>query len=197
MKYTIQKLPPGWRWRETPGHGYLVVPNDANENVPSFLRNHHEYEEDCAWSIPVVFNKEMFVEEAYQQAMTTFRNWHPAEYEKAFNVVLAKGESHLKDDYYYRRLENMGKYEKRACFGDWCFDTPKGFTYAMLVEITEQDVNCTIGCATGKKVNVLLTQEQYKQGGPYNLENLIIYTRDETYYTWDDYKSKTGNDRYK
>lgn len=60
MKYTLKKLPQGWHWQEDPGHGWLHVSDDAMQNVPEFLREHHPFEEDCAYSIPVVFNKEMF-----------------------------------------------------------------------------------------------------------------------------------------
>lgn len=118
-------LPKGWRFRDTPGHGYLIPSPEANANVPDFLRQ-HEYEEDCAYHITVVFNPLLFSHEILVSSIQSMKDWFPNEYEQAFNTILERGESRLKDDYFYTTNDNVGKYHPNCAWGDWYEGLPEG-----------------------------------------------------------------------
>jgi hypothetical protein len=195
-RYDFKTLPPTWKFVSTPSHGYLYPSDEHNRNVPSFIRD-ASYEEDCAFNIPIVFNPHLFTEETVKAATDSFKNWFPEEYEKAFNVVLQPGESHQKDQNYYRRVNSVGKFEKASCWGDWYYDIPRGFVYAILTEITTSDVKADRLQASGRAITVLLTEKQYEQKEPYSLADLTEYRRDNSYHTWSDYEEKTGKGRYK
>ena len=192
--HTMQNLPEGWKFRDTPGHGYLIPSADANNNVPKFLRE-SEYEEDCAYSIPIVFNANLFTAETVKSCTNTFKNWYPKEYEKAFKVTLKEGESSVKDGYYFERLNNVGKFEKSAGFGSWCYQVPEGYVYAILKEVLPTDVNCEISRATGKEITCLITEDLYRSQSCFELNQVIPFVRDETYYTWESFE-KAGGTRF-
>lgn len=118
-------LPPGWRFRETPGHGYLIPASADNERVPDFIRT-REYEEDCAYHIPIVFNPHLFTEEAVSRSVQGMKDWFPSDYERAFKVTLQRGESSSKDDYYFTPNDHVGKYTPNCAWGDWKEDVPQG-----------------------------------------------------------------------
>jgi hypothetical protein len=187
-------LPQGFKFRDTPGHGYYSCIAQYNNNVPDFIRS-SEYEEDCAWSIPVVFNKNLFTPEDYETALQCFKSWFPADYEKAFKTTLLKGESSMKDSHYYDLIENEGKYMKAGGWGDWCFDVPEGFVYAELRQITGP-FNYGFDSGKGKKISVLMLSETYRKEF-FTPEDFTPYKRNETFYTWEAYTKQTGKERYK
>jgi len=193
---TYQKLPRGWRFQDTPSHGYFYPSNEHNQNVPAFIRR-NSYEEDCAYHIPVYFNPGLFTEEVWKNSEQSFKDWFPKEFEKATGKVLAKGESSLKDNYYFNRIENVGMIEATAAFGDWCFDVPKGFVYFYGIEIQPKDKSYKVGSPSGDQETFLITDEKYSGNRrTFNRYELIPYKRNEDYYTWEDYTKKTGNQRY-
>jgi hypothetical protein len=190
-------LPNGFYFRETPGHGYYSCAEVYNNNVPKLVRA-HEYEEDCAWSIPVVFNKDLFPEKEYNQALQTFKDWFPKEYEQIFNVVLMRGESSMKDSHFYDLKENESKYMKRGAWGDWCFDVPEGMTYAILRKIVPP-YNYGFKSGEGEEISVLMPSETYSNGENnfFEEKDFTRYVRNDMYYTWDEYTKKTGQERFK
>jgi hypothetical protein len=188
-------LPNGFHFRETPGHGYYSCAPEYNNNVPEFIRS-REYEEDCAWSIPVVFNKGLFTPEQYETALQCFKRWFPADYERAFKRTLLKGESSMKDSHYFNLIENEGRYMKAGGHGDWCFDVPEDFVYAELRQITGP-FNYGFDSGRGTKISVLMPSKTYQDKEFFTPEDFTPYKRNEEYYTWDAYTKQTGKERYK
>jgi hypothetical protein len=89
----------------TPGHGGVKLSPERNKKVPSALRNASGwYEEDCEAYIPMMAHPEVFVREGrtlddvYLSARKGIIDWFPDEYEKAFDVRLAVGQSRSKDE---------------------------------------------------------------------------------------------------
>jgi hypothetical protein len=195
MLHDLSNLPTGWHWRETPGHGYLIPNSQHNENVPAFIRR-QEYEEDCAYAIPVVFNKHLFTPETAAAAEETFKQWHPQEYERAFKVKLNKGESYIKDNYFFTRMDNAGKFERCSSFGDWCYQVPKGYVYAYFTKVLPKDASYKINRPSGETVSGLITNERYHAGDYFNLDEILLFNRDESFYTWEEYTKKTGQAKY-
>lgn len=195
--FTFNELPPGWRFRETPGHGYLVPSAAANRNVPEKIRQ-KEYEEDCAYVIPVHFNGGLFTPETLIKAEQTFKDWHPTEFELCFRV-LQRGESYLKDKNFYARLDHLGQWEKGAGFGDWCFDIPKGFVYRFANRVILDGCKADrIQPPSREEISFLISDEDDHGKEFYTDADITMpYKRDETYYTWSDYEHKTGLKRFK
>jgi len=188
-------LPRYWRFRETPGHGYLHIPAEAQKNVPAIFRE-SSYEEDCAYAIPILFNAELFTPETVKEAEQTIKDWFPAQYEKHFNVELKEGESSLKDQYYYDRVNNLGNYESFVGYGDWCYDVPEGYVYRGVKKVTMPNKEYKISSQEGEEIYVLIKNE--KDAGRYFTEDQIQrYNRDEKYYTWEAFTAATGQQRYK
>ena len=194
-KATLIKLPEGWRFVDTPSHGYLYPSERHNQNVPSSLRKSN-YEEDCEWAIPVFFNSELFENAVVENATKSFKDWNPQQYEKKTGQVLQPGESYMKDEFYYKRKNAVGKIEACAAFGDWCFGVPKGYVYFFGIELKPEDVKMKISKPSGIKESFLIPQEKYRNARIFNREELIPFTRDESFYTWDDYTHKTGKARF-
>ena len=193
-----QNLPKGWRFRETPGHGYLIPSEADNQNVPEDIRE-REYEEDCAYNIPVVFNAHLFKQHIGEEAVQSFKHWFPEAYIKHIGP-LQKGESRLNDDF-LEYVENHGNYEKAACYGDWCFDITQGMVYMELRKVNSK--TAMLGKVMQKfdeseEISVMVPEEMYNRKGRfYTFEELqpYLYERNTDYYTWDDYEQKTGRKR--
>ena len=95
--------PLGWRFKSTPGHGFLCVPRHVVQKMPAYMRSTNfsrsgRYEEDCDWCLPVVANLDLFTEHIRLQALKTFYNWHPESFRKLFKRDPV-------ESYYYHRLE--------------------------------------------------------------------------------------------
>ena len=188
-------LPNGFHFRETPGHGYFSCAPEYNKNVPESIRA-REYEEDCAWSIPVVFNKNLFSNEDYETALSCFKSWFPADYERIFKTKLVRGESRMKDDHYFDLIENEGKYMKAGGWGDWCFDVPEGFVYAELRKI-KGPFNYGFDSGKGEEISVIMPSKTYRDKQFFSPEDFTPYKRCDLFYTWEEYTKQTGKERYK
>lgn len=188
-------LPNGFHFRETPGHGYYSCAPEYNKNVPESIRS-SEYEEDCAWSIPVVFNKNLFPAEDYEAALSCFKSWFPEDYESIFKTKLVRGESSMKDSYYFDLVENEGKYMKAVGWGDWCFDVPEGFVYAELRKITAP-FNYGFDSGKGEEISVIMPSKTYQNNKFFSPEDFTPYKRCDLFYTWEEYTKQTGKERYK
>ena len=82
---------------ETAGHGGIHVSPGRNMQVPEALRIEDGwYEEDCDWALVVVAFPQFFDAEDYASATEAVKNWHPARYEKHFDVELRPDESYMK-----------------------------------------------------------------------------------------------------
>ncbi len=193
--HSINNLPKYWHFRETPGHGYLVPGMDANKLVPSFLRE-NEYEEDCAWCIPIIFNRDLFDSKTIESALITFKNWYPKEYKKVIGEI-KPGESTLNDSYLQAQA-NIGNFMKAGCYGDWCYDIKEGMVYMELCEIVKEDIKeNTVIRASGKEISVQVPQEIYAAKNIFTFAELekFLYKRNDTYYTWEEFTEKTGKQK--
>lgn len=167
--HTPSNLPRGWRFRETPGHGYLIPAQADNDRVPAFIRN-REYEEDCAFTIPIVFNPHLFTDEVVTAATDTFKNWFPHDYERAFNTTLQPGESTMKDDYFFKPNANIGKYTPNCAWGDWHEGVPKGMVLVSAGRVHEIK-RATIRKYDDDEKYFLIPKEEYTGGGMYFAED--------------------------
>lgn len=190
--HTGKNLPGGWCFLDTPGHGYLYPSAEANERVPSSLRESN-YEEDVAFVIPIIFNSELFTKETVEACLASFKNWMWSDYERLFGVELKRGESSLKDREVFDLRDNVGKYLVTAAFGDWAFDVPSGCVYVEAVPI--KPLMNEAALRAQPRETFLISSEAYRSRHNSILEpgELTAYKRDETYYTWDEYPGK----RYK
>ena len=197
----MNNLPKGWRFNDTPSHGYLFPSEQHNENVPEPLRRWAGgYEEDCEWSIPVCFNPELWEEEVLKHAVKSFMDWYPQEFEKYFKTEIPKGSSYIKDAR-TERLENIGKFEKTAGFGDWHFGVPIGFVRATLRKVTEKDCDYKniIGRPSGDEIDVLIPSEEYNAQrffDPAKYQRFFPADGTDGFYTWDAYTKSTGLPRF-
>lgn len=194
-KYTINEI---LRHRDTPGHGYFSFRGEFSHlinNIPEKFRQ-HEYEEDCDWAIPLLFNFGLlstFKEK--RMVLQSALNWSPKAYE-----ALKKRKPSRRLSYLYNQellfKENKGKMYSVVGYGDWCFDIPEGYVYRGFVLNNGNDDSSRLG----DKVYALLTYEEDKSRKLFYDPEFIKsreYKRDESYYTWDDYTKKTGKPRYK
>lgn len=96
----------------TAGHGGIKVRADLNELIPEYMRAEGGwYEEDCDWSIPFVVFAAQLAEGCTDEytmktladgtAKETLKNWKPDAFEQFYGVVLARGESFLKDERFF------------------------------------------------------------------------------------------------
>lgn len=190
--HTRADVPMGWRWLDTPGHGYLYPSEDANKRVPAFLRG-TRYEEDLDYNIPILFNSHLFTRQTVEYAQAQFKDYYYKAYEKVFKVTLTKGESAQKDREYFLIRENENNYLLRCAMGDWCYDVPKGMVYVEVVKINKElsyEHN-----QMGVIESFLIRSEDYKsrQMEILKKELLTPYQRDEEFYTWEQY----GKPRFK
>lgn len=119
----------------TASHGGLKLSDERQAVVPSYMqRLAGWYEEDCEWAIPfVVFEKEIMesADESAKRAIRegehkrAFSTWNPVAYERYFGVVLAPGESLIKDEREYLKFHSQDWIVK-AAWGDWHGSVPKG-----------------------------------------------------------------------
>lgn len=87
------------------------------------------FEEDRDWSLPVCAFPDLFPKRQ-EAAKDTILNWHPGVYEKHFghkptaaeSLAVAEAERH-------ERLKN--NFIPSTGFGDWAWDVPKGYVYAL------------------------------------------------------------------
>jgi hypothetical protein len=75
-------LPEGFSFRSTPGHGYLEINHALLSAMPANMRSTRfsspgSFEEDCDWSIPVIFYRRFFCKRMQLAALKTLYNWHP------------------------------------------------------------------------------------------------------------------------
>jgi len=83
----------------TASHGGFRVKAVANEAIPEPYRNANGwYEEDCEWAKVAAGLPHLFTDHERRAADRTLRNWFPDAYEAVNGVVLAEGESYVKDE---------------------------------------------------------------------------------------------------
>lgn len=83
----------------TPSHGGFKLDHERNAKVHPALRERGGYyEEDCAWAKVAFTFPEVFPEMDREAAIRTLKEWYPDEYETVAGVILAPGESHVKDE---------------------------------------------------------------------------------------------------
>ena len=83
----------------TPSHGGFKLDRERNAKVHPALRERDGfYEEDCAWAKVAFTFPEVFSEKDREAAIRTLKEWYPDEYETVAGVILAPGESHVKDE---------------------------------------------------------------------------------------------------
>jgi len=110
---SYQEETAGIKFYGTPSHGGYFIPKKLNETIPEYMRNENQwYEEDCDWCLPVIALGTSYFPhvsaENVIQAWDTFKNWHPAAYEKFTGVTLREGESYIRDDeLFYARTQGQ------------------------------------------------------------------------------------------
>lgn len=124
----------------TAGHGGFFVEPELNQQIPEYLRratcnNQGEagwYEEDCDWSAVAICFPDRFTAQSVEAAKETLRGWQPEAYERHYNVVLAPGESYIKDQraWYAAHADDLITI---CAFGDWHAKVPKGFVGVVAV----------------------------------------------------------------
>ena len=83
----------------TPSHGGFKLDRERNTKVHPALRERDGfYEEDCAWAKVAFTFPDVFSEKDREAAIRTMKEWYPDEYETVAGVILAPGESHVKDE---------------------------------------------------------------------------------------------------
>lgn len=195
MLHNLQNLPIGWRFKSTPGHGYLYIPQELLEKMPESAQAKHPFEEDCDYMLPVWFFKELFEEEVRQSAEKTVKNWNYEIYEETTGETLQMGESTLKDDKLFYQ-NNVGRLATVCAFGDWRFQVPRGFTYVIAKEIPENPGHFPI--FPGPEFGFLVKHEKYDN----RTKSYIIdpktdvpFVVSKEFYKWDDWEKKTGSVR--
>jgi|SRR5271165_777491 len=88
----------GVNFYSTAGHGGFKVSKALNASMPAAIRNADGwYEEDCEYAKVMIAFPERFTETQFADAKDSLRMWNPDAYERVFGVVLAPGESFIKD----------------------------------------------------------------------------------------------------
>jgi hypothetical protein len=83
----------------TPSHGGFKLDRERNAKVHPALRERGGfYEEDCAWAKVAFTFPNVFSEKDREAAIRTLKECYPDEYETVAGVILAPGESHVKDE---------------------------------------------------------------------------------------------------
>lgn len=83
----------------TPSHGGFKLDRERNAKVHPALRERDGfYEEDCAWAKVAFTFPDVFSEKDREAVIRTLKEWYPDEYETVAGVILAPGESHVKDE---------------------------------------------------------------------------------------------------
>lgn len=195
-KHSMNNLPKGFTFRETPGHGYLRLSEPLQKMMPAYARL-HEYEEDCDWAIPVFYFRSLFDAKTSEQAEETLKDYNPDIWEKMTGKTISKGESYTKDLQFFRQ-EHAGQLIVSGGYGDWCYDVPQGYVYvgARVMGATEAEDKPHVG---GFLVKDELYQTHEPRSGYLTIitDKYVPYTRDETHYTWDSFTKATGKPRFK
>lgn len=186
--HNIQNLPAGFRFTDTPSHGYYYVSEELQQAIPSALRE-YRYEEDCAWSIPVFVHRHMFTREIQEFAIASLSRWYWKEFEKLTGIILLDGESDEKDKC-CDRLRNIGNERVNGAYGSWCFGVPKGWVYVE-TEVYNGKGNEPEG------QSYLIDKDEYQTHRDLARDNWLhlfpsakAYQRDKTYYTWEEALAK-------
>ena len=120
-----KKIARGIMSYSTPSHGGIHLSPSRQSEMPDALRIESGwYEEDCDWCLVAINYAEYFMAE-YDQAMNTFKNWHPDRFEKHLGIELKDGESHVKDERLFKERNN-GNFLVRTAWGDWHNKVPEG-----------------------------------------------------------------------
>jgi len=83
----------------TPSHGGFKLSAERLAQMHPALRERGGwFEEDCAWAKVAFAFPECFADEQREAAIRTLKDWCPDEYETVAGVILAPGESHVKDE---------------------------------------------------------------------------------------------------
>lgn len=192
-KYTTSNLPTGFRFEDTPSHGYYYVSAAYQKAIPATMQQ-HRYEEDCDWAIPVFVHRQLFTELTQQYAISSLATWHWQEFEQLTGIELLPGESYTKDKH-LAFTANLGREYVSGAFGDWCYDVPKGFVYVGTA------VAATGQTKPGK--GYLIEKNRYNElmltSPTYNwiTDEFTPYERNTQYYRWEDYTKQTGQARTK
>ena len=81
----------------TASHGGFKLSRELNAQIPKCFRKEGGwYEEDCEYSIVIMFFPEFFKEKDIDIAMNTVKNWFPDSYEQYTGTTLLPEESYQK-----------------------------------------------------------------------------------------------------
>lgn len=116
----------------TSGHGGLKLDRERNALIPAYMRRQGGwYEEDCEASIPMVILGIAAKLNVHNEAVKTFKDYYPAQYELHFNTVLKPGESLRKDELLFEQEneKNLVVIAVNGC-DEWENNRPAGFVAA-------------------------------------------------------------------
>jgi hypothetical protein len=187
-------------FHSTSSHGGLFVDPDLNQLIPYGLRRESGwYEEDCEFHIPAyfLFDQMAGLKSTKEECLQGLKDWFPSEWEKVMKVILQRGESAGKDRDYWDRVDNIGKLEKRACWGDWAYDVPKGMVYAIFQKVTRETAEQKKIQPKGEEVTGLITDAVYNSGNFISESDVTFFKRSNEYSTWDEFTRMTGKERFK
>lgn len=169
-------------WRDTPGHSYLVLSREENDQIPAWLRM-DEYEEDCDWAIAVVAVPSILATVAFRDvkdkshllntAHKTFKTWHPDEYTRLTGTPVSPEESPVLRERIFN-AEHANDWVVVSAVGDWHEDCPKGFVFctAKLGGRNEK----------GRSIKMFLVQEErYAFGTPPHEFGYVIQPDDQEF----------------
>ena len=159
----METLPKGFTFKDTPGHGYLMVRSDLVKQIPEYMRSTPYsppgcYEEDCDWCLPVIVHRHLFDAKTVDQAMSTFKNYHPEKYERYFNTKLVKGESSVRDQEIFYQ-ENTGNWITICAFGDWKETVKPGYCGVIVQQCTGTNPRGT----NNPTKSILVPEQEYTQ----------------------------------
>ncbi len=181
--------------RDTGSHGYFSFRakfENLNNNVPESFRQ-NEYEEDCEWAIPLFFNFNLltcFKEK--RQVISTMLNWNLEAYESTGRIANRKISG--QKDKLMKFAENKGLFFSVVGYGSWCYDIPKDCVYRGFVLNNGNEDSSR----SGNVIHAILKEsEDNKEFYTPEFIKERAYDRDKTYYTWDEYTTKTGKQRFK
>ena len=121
-----EKITRGINYYSTASHGGFILSEGMNKRIPEYARNDNRaYEEDSEWAIVVTFFPKYFELKERKRALFMLRNWHPTIYETYYNVVIAPGDSYIKDAQAAKE-KNKNNFVVTAAWGDWHENVPSG-----------------------------------------------------------------------
>jgi GNAT superfamily N-acetyltransferase len=147
----------------TPSHGGIFVDKERNLKIPAFMRIPSGwYEEDVDWTLVATAFPRLFSLEEREHAKHILKNWKPAVYEQYYREELPPGESMIKDEALFLRI-NQNEYIGLAAWGDWHKDVPPG----MVVVLAGRGGRTVKGQYPKDTAYFVVPQEEYNERGPF------------------------------